>query len=184
MSRRRIVSILLVTLGLWLLVAGGLYMYVRQRTANPQAAPLPPTIGGLPLVASRTGPAAAAEIVEMHRNPFPMSAAAVGIYQGTYKAQLWVSGLPFSWMAHRMTASMADRIATLSDQPFRLVGQQQIGTYVLYQAEGLGQQHYFFTMGNLVIWLAADEAIASTALHDVLQFYRNPSGSERSEKEE
>ena len=176
MSRRRIVSILLVALGLMSLVVGGLYGYVQQRTANPQAAPLPPTVGGLPLVASRTGPAAAAEIARMHRRPFPMSAAAVGIYQGEYEAQLWVSGPPFSWMAHRMTASMADRIATLPDQPFRLLGQQEIGTYIIYQAEGLGQRHYFFTIGNLVVWLAVDEAIASTALHDVLQFYRNPTG--------
>ncbi len=176
MSLRRLVSLVLMTLGGLLLAGAGLYVYVQQQTANPSSAPLPPKVGGLPLVASRTGKVAAEEIARMHRNPFPMSAAAVGIYQGEYEAQLWISGLPFSWMAHRMTASMADRIATLPDQPFRLLGQQEIGTYIIYQAEGLGQQHYFFTIGNLVVWLAVDEAIASTALHDVLQFYRNPTG--------
>ncbi len=170
-SLRRWLPLMLVLAGGLLVGAGGLLGYIERRTARPQPAPLPPRVGGLPLVAQRVGPVAAEEIAGMHRNPFPMSAAAVGEYRGAFRAQVWVSGMPFRWMAARMVRSMARRIETLEDQPFRLLGVQRINGVTVYQATGLGQEHYFFASGPWVVWLGVDAAVAQAALEDILAFY-------------
>jgi hypothetical protein len=42
---------------------------------------------------------------------------------------------------------------------------------MVYQVEGLGQAHYYFQSGDLIIWLAADKALADTSLAELLAFY-------------
>ncbi len=171
---RRVLPLVFVGLGLLLLAIGALAFYVQRLAASPGAAPLPPQVAGQPLVSSRTGRAASLEIARMHQQSFPMNAAAVGDYRGEYEATLWVSEFPLAFMASRMTQAMVESMRTTPNLPFRLQGEQTIGEFTVYQAEGLGQQHFFFTAGNLVVWLAADEPIAAQALHDVLTFYRAP----------
>jgi hypothetical protein len=41
----------------------------------------------------------------------------------------------------------------------------------LYELTGMGQRHYYFQSNNLVVWLAADDPIAETALAGALNFY-------------
>ena len=45
------------------------------------------------------------------------------------------------------------------------------GSRTVYELVGMGQLHYYFRSGNLVIWLAANEQVAELALQDALDFY-------------
>lgn len=173
MTRWRVwVSKALVFTGFILIAAGGLLIYIDRATAQPRAAPLPEQLAGMPRITQRLGPTAAEEIAGMHRNPFPMSAAAVGEYRGPYRAQLWVSGMPLPWMATRMVRTMARRIAILEDQPFRLARTWEQQGIIVYQATGLGQVHLFFATGPWVVWIGVDPPLAAQALDEALAFYR------------
>ncbi len=171
MSLRRIVPWLLILAGLLILGAGVIRLTIGQAAANPQAAPLPKQVGGLPLTIVDTGRQAAFEISRLHQKTFPLISASVGIYQGEYNAQIWASGFSFRWMAKQMARSMSESIASGTDLPFRPTGERVIDGHTVYTLEGLGQQHFFFTSGRLVIWLAADPEIADQALRDTLAFY-------------
>lgn len=171
LSTKRWLPWLLIGVGAVVVVGALGWLRLRQAMLNPAAAPLPEQVGGQPLWAADRGRQAAMEIAQLHQQAFPLTAAAVGLYQGEANAQLWVSGFPFAWMADRMAGAMRDRIASNPDLPFRPTGQQQMNGHTVYRLEGLGQQHFFFASGRLVVWLAADPEIAGQALADVLAFY-------------
>ncbi len=171
MTWRRIAPWLLIGGGLLVLAVGLVGWQVAQATANPEAAPLPEQVGGQPLLIADTGARAAFEISRLHQKTFPLSSAAVGIYRGAYNAQIWASGFPFRLMAWQMLRSMSHDIATESSLPFRLTGERTVQGVKVFSLEGLGQQHFFFSQGRLVIWLAADPEIADQALQDTLAFY-------------
>jgi len=171
MTFRRVLSWLFIGLGVFALAVGVLGWQVAHAAANPQVAPLPKEIGGQPLLIADTGKQAALEISRLHQKSFPLVSAAVGIYRGAYNAQIWASGFTFRWMANQVARSMSHSIATETNLPFRPTGERTVQGVKVYTVEGLGQQHFFFARGRLVIWLAADPQIAEQALQDTLAFY-------------
>jgi hypothetical protein len=52
--------------------------------------------------------------------------------------------------------------------PINEINQRNSKVYVL---EGMGQKHYYFQSKNLVIWLAANPALADEALQQILEVY-------------
>ena len=102
---------------------------------------------------------------------FSLSSAAVGVYQGQANAILWVSGAPTCWHATSLTKDMRDRIAE-GNNPYTPLGERKVGGTIVYALEGLGQRHYYFRAGSLMVWLAVDEGFAEAALQDCLSFYR------------
>jgi len=161
----------LILAGVLVLSAGVLWLIIGRAAAHPEAAPLPQVVAGQPLWTADTGRQAAFEISRLHQQSFPLVSAAVGIYQGEYNAQIWASGLSFGWMARRMEQAMRDGILADPNLPFRLTDQREMEGRTVSILEGMGQQHFFFTSGRLVVWLAADPEIADQALRDTLRFY-------------
>ena len=58
-----------------------------------------------------------------------------------------------------------------AESPFTPVGVRNISERTVHELTGMGQQHFYFQSASLVIWLAADEPIAETALAEALDFY-------------
>ena len=69
-----------------------------------------------------------------------------------------------------MMVDMRDKIAR-SETPFTQLNEMKYGSRTVYELVGMGQQHYYFRSGNLVIWLAVNEQVAELALQEALEFY-------------
>ena len=42
---------------------------------------------------------------------------------------------------------------------------------MIFELDGLGQRHYYFRSGLLVIWIAVNNDLAEDALSELLMFY-------------
>ena len=69
-----------------------------------------------------------------------------------------------------MIIYMRDEIATGSS-PFTPEGERFINDRTIYTFDGMGQKHFYFQSGRLIIWLAADENIAEQALYEILEYF-------------
>src|SRR3990172_85166 len=55
--------------------------------------------------------------------------------------------------------------------PFSPVGERQDGTRIVYELDGMGQKHFYFQSGKMIVWLAVNPERAEEALTQVLKFY-------------
>ncbi|MFH1185524.1 MAG: hypothetical protein V1755_10870 [Chloroflexota bacterium] len=166
---RRAVPLALVGVGMLLLLTTGGWLVLDTATRRPAAIPLPKHIADLSMSSEMTGTQATEEFDMLHGQQFPLTAGSVGIY-GEGQATLWIAGAPFGFMAANLVSAMRDRIAE-GRSPFAPVREIQDGGRVVYELEGMGQKHFYFQSKNLVIWLAADPAIADVAVHQILEAY-------------
>lgn len=164
--------LLLGLLGFLLVGSGIVYGAFERAVASPGPAPLPRAVAGLRLSEELAGRQAAGNIAELHRQEFPLSGAAVGTYRnGAHSATLWVSESPVDLLAARMERAMEEAIAT-KETPFVPEESRRVDGRVVHVLTGMGQTHYYFRSGNLVVWLAADQALAEAALTEILAFYK------------
>lgn len=168
--RRRVIAGLLIVLCGLVVLAALVYWRFTAAVASPDAASLPPSLAGRPLIQSTYGPQAVAEVNRLHGLDFPLSSGAMGIYGAEGQAVLWVSGAPAQPMAARMVAAMRDRIAE-GNSPFTPTAQRLDGRRVAYELDGMGLKHVYFQSGTLVVWLAADPLLAERAVPEALEFY-------------
>jgi len=166
---KRNASIILIGIGLLLFFATVLWIYFNNLITHPTAAFLPNQVAGLSLGTKMTGIEAIQEFDMLHKNQFPLTSSAIGIY-GDQKATLWVGGAPFSFMAADMVNAMRDKIST-GRSPFNPMDEFKNGERTIYVLEGMGQKHYYFQSKNLVIWLAVSPALANQALQQTLEIY-------------
>jgi hypothetical protein len=66
---------------------------------------------------------------------------------------------------------MHARIAE-GNSPFIALGDLELEGFTVYALDGMGQAHYFWRSGNLVVWLAADVPVAQQAILESIEFYR------------
>ncbi len=166
---KRIASIILIGIGLLLFFATGMWIYFNNLIIHPTAAFLPNQVAGLSLSTKMTGIEAIQEFDMLHKNQFPLTSSAIGIY-GDQKATLWVGGAPFNFMAADMVNAMRDKILA-GRSPFTPMDEFKNGRRTIYVLEGMGQKHYYFQSKNLVIWLAVSPALADQALQQTLEVY-------------
>lgn len=166
---RRIAPIVAVGMGVLLILVSGGWLYLNNWTQNPAVAPLPEQVAGLPLTTKLTGTDATEEFSMLHNEHFPLTSGAVGIY-GNNQVALWVGGAPLAYIATQLVIAMRDKIAE-GNSPFTPVSERQDGSRTIYALEGMGQRHYYFQSKNLVIWLAAEPALADEALQQSLEAY-------------
>ena len=167
---KRIIAIVLIVSGTALIFASAGYYLFLQAVENPGPEPLPDRLAEHLLVAQITGPQAIVEINQMHGKEFPLTSGAVGVYGEGRQATLWISGAPWELMAKRILNQMRDKI-TQGSSPFTPLGERNVGGRLVYELDGLGQKHFYFQSGNLIIWLAANEDLAEFALSQSLEFY-------------
>lgn len=163
-------SLILIAVGAVLLLSGVGYTLLDQAVRDPAPAPLPDQLAGLPVVRKTTGWQAVDEIARLHRKEFPLSSAAVGVYGLDQGITLWVSGAPLELMAGAMLSAMRESIAK-GNSPFTPTRERRDGGRTIYELDGMEQKHFYFLSGNLLIWLAADPALAESAISQILEFY-------------
>ncbi len=166
---RRSVPILLIGIGISLFIASGGRLYINNLIAHPAAIALPDQLADLEMVELITGPQAASDFVDLHDKQFLLTSGAIGIY-GDHKLTLWAAGAPLDFLAERMLVAMREKISQ-GGSPFRLVEQFDQNGRTVYVLEGMGQIHYYFQSNNLVIWLAAEPALADAAIKQILEAY-------------
>ena len=166
---KRFLPSLLIAAGVMALAVVLGHLLFTQVMDNPGALPLPAEIAGLELTASAAGRPAVDEIKGLHGQSLRLTAGAVGVY-GNNQATLWASGTPLPWTARQMVESMTGRIVA-GGSPFTPTGTRPVGSRLVYELTGMGQQHFYFQSANRVIWLAADPALAEAALQQALEFY-------------
>lgn len=166
---RRLAPILLAVLG-GLLIAGSLgWSIASNALANPAAVPLPGNIAGLQRSRYATGQQAVAEFRDLHGEDFLLVAGAVGVY-GDSQITVWAAGTPVSLLAAQLVDAMHNKIAE-GRSPFVEVKTFQDRGRTVYALEGMGQNHYYFQSESLVIWLAAEPALADESLRQILEAY-------------
>ncbi|HLB47871.1 MAG TPA: hypothetical protein VJL59_12760 [Anaerolineales bacterium] len=160
----------LIAVGVLVLLAAIGYGAYAEALANPGAAAVPDAVAGARLAQKTVGPEAVAEVTRLHGKEFPLTSGAMATY-GSGTATLWVTGVPASPMAAEMVRAMTNKIAE-GRSPFTPTkNTREINGRAVYELSGMGQRHFYFQSGSLVIWLAADEAIAEKALMETLTFY-------------
>jgi hypothetical protein len=163
-------ALLLIFIGiLFILVALGYAVYL-QKVEQIDPAPLPGEIAGKSLKARVFGAPALDELSWMHGQEFQLNQGSVGSYGAGNEITLYVAGTPLSFMAGRMIIDMREKIAQ-TDTPFTPLAEREYEGRAVYELVGMGQQHFYFRSGNLVIWLAVDEREAEEALQQLLDFY-------------
>jgi hypothetical protein len=169
MSKKRS-ALLLIGFGVFVILVALAYGYYQQRISQIGPAPLPGEIAGLTLRGRVFGAPALDELFWMHGQDFQLNQAAVGNYGAGNEITIYAAGTAFGFIAGRLIIDMRDKIAS-SETPFTPLVERQYGSRRVYELEGMGQKHYYFRSGNLVIWLAGNEQEAEWALGQALDFY-------------
>ncbi len=156
--------------GLALLLFSGAALAYLQAVSQPEGETLPHSIAGVGLVETLYGGEAVEAINRMHLGDSDLSSAAIGWYGLGSQITLYVSSAPLALLAENMAQGMEDKIRT-GDTPFAWEGAVEHGGKRVVQMTGLGQSHFLYRQGRLVIWLAADQALAQTALAETIAFY-------------
>ena len=166
---KRIFPMALIFLGgLFSVGAFGL-LYVENRVEASTVRTLPDQLAGLRRTDYRTGDQAVREFENLHGKQFPLTAGAIGVY-GNDQITVWVADTASDSVATQMVEAMRSKIAE-GNSPFKPSDQIIDHDRVVYVLEGMGQRHYYFQSKNSVIWLAADSALAETALQQTLEAY-------------
>ena len=163
-------AILLIGFGMLIVLVAVSYGVYQAKISEVAAVSLPEEVAGLTLGRRIFGRQALSELSWMHGQEFQLNQGAVGKYGSGENAILYVAGTPFGFMTGRMVTAMRDKIAR-SENPFTPLGERKEGSRIVYELEGMGQRHYYFRSGNLVVWVAVDEAQADGVLGDALNYY-------------
>jgi hypothetical protein len=145
------------------------WLYYEQKIANPAPVSIPDTLAGLHMTDQMTGRQASFDFSQLHGKQFPLTSGAVGVY-GNHQATLWAAGTLLKAMAAEMVTDMRDKIA-VGRSPFTPTGEFSNNGRTIYSLEGMGQKHYYFQSGNLVIWLAVEPDHAEPALKQLKEYY-------------
>lgn len=166
---KRILPILLIGLGILLVLGPAGWLYFDGLISHPAVVSLPDEIAGLQMTDHQTGAQAAAGFEKLHGKRFPLTSGAIGIY-GDNQITLWAAGAPLNFMASQMVDAMRGKIAE-GNSPFTPLTEIKDKNRIVYALEGMGQRHYYFQSKNLVIWLAADSALADAAIQQILEVF-------------
>jgi hypothetical protein len=165
---RRFLTISVVVIGV-VLLAGSLVFAYRANSGD-RVSLLPESVSGLPLISADNGPQAVAEITRMHQKDLLVSSGAKGQYGNAGQVSVWAAGFSSETEASQSLETMTEKISQ-GNSPFSPIGQRQVRVRIVEELEGMGQKHFYFQSGKLVIWLAANSDLAEKALDEVLYFY-------------
>ncbi len=159
---------LLILSGIVLLVGTLGWYAILTPLRNPKPLPIPPQLAGLPLTRHAFGRSAADEIARLHDSRFPLTGASVAEYGGG-AITMWASATWGRWGAQYMTRSMT-RAIERETTPFTPTGQRVVDGHRVYTLTGMEMSHFYFQVGDQVIWLAASPERADAALRDLLAY--------------
>lgn len=152
-----------------ILFALGYFFYLRE-AVRIGSAPLPEELVGLSLEGKTEGISAIDELAWMHGQEFQLNKGAIGTYGMQGEITLYIAGTPFGFTTGSLVNAMRDKIAAV-DSPFTPRTEREIEQRRVFELVGLGQKHFYFRSGELIIWLAVDESLAEEALAQALNYY-------------
>ncbi len=156
-------------LGVAILTGVALYFRHTVQAVTQQTKGLTPrTVSALPRVQLIIGQKAVESIQQLHGKDFFLEDGAVAVY-GNQNVTLWISDAGSVEAATDLSDLMKVRIAE-GRSPFIEVDAFEIDGFAISELEGLGQNHYYWQVDELVIWLAADASIAEGALQEVIDY--------------
>jgi len=161
----------LVAAGSILLIVAALAAVLRSRPIPNSPLEVPDRLGTLELVEAQTGPAAAAEIAQLHGEVFPLASAEIARYGSHREATLWVAAAASEAGAAELIGAMRRALAR-GDSPFTPLEPLLVDGMTLYPLRGMDQEHVYFQSDRLVIWLASDPSVAEAARKAVVEAYR------------
>lgn len=167
---RKLLPFIVIGFGAVMLLLGGGTLLFNQAVRSPGVAPLPSQVANQRMTIKNEGWQAIDEFSRLHQQEFPLTAGAVGVYGLKLEAKLWVGEALFKFMANQMVTEMRDKIAE-GNSPFTPTEERQQAGRTIYVLDGMGQKHFYFHTGKLIVWLAANEDLAERALQDTLEFY-------------
>ncbi|TES92290.1 MAG: hypothetical protein E3J88_01290 [Anaerolineales bacterium] len=167
---RRVISIGLIVLGLALVFVSVLITANNREEQDFPAIRLPEQLAGIFRYSMVTGPQALDEISFMHGKEFELISGARGTYGQRGEITVWVSSASSENAANELVEEMTEKIAE-GNSPFIPTGEDLLGGRIIHRLEGLGQVHFYFQSGNLVIWFGVDSELADQALVQVLDYY-------------
>ena len=169
--RRKYLSYFLFSAGVILLAGSVLiYFHTRQTSSINLAENVPEIVAGLPLVQLITGQEAIDRIHQLHGKDFRLDDGVVAIY-GNQNVTLWISEAGSVLAAFDLIESMNARISQ-GDSPFTPLGELELDGFTVFALDGMGQAHYYWQSGKLVLWLAADVPVAQQAILNSVEFYK------------
>jgi hypothetical protein len=169
--RRKLLSYLLFSVGVILLVGSALiYFHTRQTSSANLTENVPEIVADLPLVQLVTGQEAIDRFHQLHGQDFRLVDGIVAVY-GNQNVTLWVADAGSSSGAADLIELMYARIAD-GNSPFTALGDLYLNGLTVYALDGMGQAHYYWRSGNLVVWLAAGVPVAQQAILESIEFYR------------
>lgn len=167
---RKLLAFIVIGFGAVLLLMGSGTLLFNQAVRSAGASLLPSQVANQRVTIKNEGWQAIDEFRRLHQQEFPLTAGAVGVYGLKREVKLWVGEALFEFMASRMVTGMRDKIAE-GNSPFTPTEERQQAGRTVYVLDGMGQKHFYFHTGKLIVWLAANEEIAEQALQDTLEFY-------------
>jgi len=160
------------SLRLYLFIAALLIAAIVFAVATRDNNLVPETLGNLRLEKHLKDADARELINRLHAKGVTPGANEIGFYLGPNgEATVYVSVYPTSESAAESAINMAERIR--EGNP--VFGQYRVlkaGDLDIYRCWGMGQDHYFFSVGKDLYWLAADSPVAEAALEEVLKYAR------------
>jgi hypothetical protein len=170
MKIKPMLPFLLIGTGGIVLILAAIFLFRDASQPKQPHALLPPALSGIALTEQTLGPEAIAGVIELHGVDFPLSDAAIGVYGSQSQATLWISVEPDTGTAAQLTDQMTEKI-NAGRSPFTLPTISSFAGKQVYALTGLGQQHYYWQAGELVIWLSVNSEIATQALQECLAYY-------------
>jgi len=160
----------------WIVVSGALlflasagYWAYTEVLPRPKPISVPEAVAGVTMTQKISGADAITEVTLVHGKEFPMTSGVIAIY-GESLATVWVSSSAQNSIAAQMAQAMTNKIAE-GRSPFTSTKTRQLKGRMVYELSGMGQQHFYFQSGKLVVWLTVDKAIAEKALGEITAFY-------------
>ena len=167
-ERKRLISYVLFMLGVAILV--GTVWFALHTGSSRQVAPdVPQEVAEVEMTQFITGPEAIESIQQLHGVEILLAGGVVAAY-GNQNIILWVSDAGEVATAADLTELMKVRIAE-GRSPFVELGDFELEGKTIYALDGMGQAHYYWQSGELVIWLAADVDLAEGAIREVVAYY-------------
>ncbi|MEK7809854.1 MAG: hypothetical protein AAB571_12330 [Chloroflexota bacterium] len=160
---------LIIVVGALLFLASAGYWAYTEVLPRPKPISVPEAVAGVQVTQKISGADAVTEVTLVHGKEFPMTSGVIAIY-GDSAATVWVSSSAQNTIAAQMVQAMTNKIAE-GRSPFTSPQARQLNGRRVYELSGMGQQHFYFQSGKLVIWLTADKAIAEKALGEITAFY-------------
>jgi hypothetical protein len=136
-------------------------IYIKSTTDDSEESEeflFPQSIGDLFIESQYSDEQAKIDIKNMHMGDFNFSKGYIAVYEDDLgkSAYFWVSEFETKAEAKETTERMTDKIFRV-DTPFSNPTEQQVNSseidYVYY-TYGIGQDHYYWNNGRLVIWMA------------------------------